>query len=207
MCCLAAVPSCSRAQSRRARAVQAQGLEEILKDLRLLQPPAHKQSPVRSAGPAGLTHAVVGIVNKSGWKLPGRCAGFGWRGDFVAAHGTASPISVRPSYSRSFFLSCCWARGPSSRSPLSRWSELRPGRATALRCSRRRDSIRDQRQDPLPLLQGAALAALVGLGRRVPQSPPPVALRLTPRPLPNEASYHVKLGAYCSQVGLLVSLM
>ena len=28
-----------------------------------------------------------------------------------------------------------------------------------------------------------------------------------PRPLPNEASYHVKLGAYCSQVGLLVSLM
>jgi len=53
----------------------------------------------------------------------------------------------------------------------------RPGRATALRCSRRRDSIRDQRQDPLPLLQGAALAALVGLGRRVPQSPPPVALR------------------------------
>ena len=30
---------------------------------------------------------------------------------------------------------------------------------------------------------------------------------LTPRPLPNEASYHVKLGAYCSQVGLLASLM
>ncbi len=136
MCCLAAVPSCSRAQSRRARAVQAQGLEEILRDLRLLQPPAHKQSPVRSAGPAGLTHAVVGIVNKSGWKLPGRCVGFGWRGDFVAAHGTASPISVRPSYSISFFLSCCWARGPSSRSPLSRWSELRPGRAAALRGSR-----------------------------------------------------------------------